>query len=215
MGIGRSIIKYLLLFFLLLPVLGGAGRAAAEPLRLMVLGDSLSAGYGLEAGESFPEQLVERLSARGHNLFLINASISGDTTAGGLARLDWSLAEQPDAVIVALGGNDVLRGLDPAAARQNLAGILEKLGERGLPVLLCGMQAPRNLGPDYAAEFDPIYADLAAEFGVLLYPFLLEGVALNPRLNLSDGMHPNQAGIAVMAERVLPLAEALLARVQK
>ncbi len=214
MGIGRSIIKYLLLFFILLPAVGSPA-SAAEPLRLMVLGDSLSAGYGLETGGSFPEQLVARLSARGHDLFLINASISGDTTAGGLARLDWSLADKPDAVIVALGGNDVLRGLDPAAARQNLADILSKLAERGLPVLLCGMQAPRNLGPDYAAEFDPIYAELAAEFGVLLYPFLLDGVALDPRLNLPDGMHPNKAGIAVMAEQVLPLAEALLARVQK
>lgn len=215
MVLRQAIFKYVALFFILLVSDATSWRAFAEPVRLMVLGDSLSAGYGLGPGESFPDQLVARLKDRGHDLTLINASISGDTTAGGRARLDWSLADRPDAVILALGGNDVLRGLEPAAARANLAAMLASLTSRGLPVLLCGMQAPRNLGPDYAAEFDPIYPELAAEYDVLLYPFLLDGVALDPALNQLDGMHPNKAGVAVMVGRVLPFAEQLLEQIKQ
>jgi acyl-CoA thioesterase-1 len=194
---------------------GGAREAEAQGggLRVVALGDSLTHGYGLPPDAAFPAQLERWLRANGApDVTVANAGVSGDTTAGGLARLDWSLAEGADALIVELGGNDLLRGLDPAAARANLDAILTKAGERGLPVLLSGMRAPGNYGPDYKAAFDAIYPELAAKHGALLDPFFLEGVAEDRTLWQADGLHPNAAGVAVIVERIGPLALELLAR---
>ena len=178
--------------------------AAAEPLKLLAFGDSLVAGYGLAPGFAFPAQLERALLAKGHNVRVINAGRSGDTTAAGRSRLEWSLAEKPDAVILELGANDALRGLDPGRAYDNLDAILTRLRAEGLPVLLAGMLALRNLGPEYQAEFESIYPRLSEKHGVALYPFFLEGVALDPALNLPDGLHPNGRGVAVIVERILP-----------
>ena len=181
------------------------GPAAAEtPLRLMAFGDSLTHGYGLAPEDSFPAQLEAALRAKDQAVEVINAGNSGDTTAAGLARLDWALADRPDAVILELGANDALRGLDPADARANLDAILERLGQQQLPVLMAGMQAPRNLGRHYWEAFDAIFPALAEKHNVLLYPFFLDGVALDPQFNQPDGIHPNAAGVAVIVERILP-----------
>ena len=178
--------------------------AAAEPVRLLAFGDSLVAGYGLNSAESFPAQLEVALRAKGHNVTVINGGVSGDTTAAGRARLDWSLAERPDAVIVELGANDALRGLKPSKAYENLDAILTRLKDENLPVLLAGMLALRNLGPEYREEFDAIFPRLAEKHDVPLYPFFLAGVVLEPGLNQYDGLHPNANGVAVIVERILP-----------
>ncbi|EHI48610.1 lysophospholipase L1-like esterase [SAR116 cluster alpha proteobacterium HIMB100] len=183
---------------------------AAAQQKLMVYGDSLVAGYGLDAGLGFPEQLQSALTAAGRDIRVLNAGVSGDTTAGGLARLDWALADRPDAIIIVLGGNDLLRGLNPAQTRDNLRAMLTRLRMQDIAVLLCGMLAPVNLGPDYRQQFDSIYPDLATEFGLELYPFFLEGVALNPRLNLLDGLHPNTQGVAAITTNILPYVTRLL-----
>lgn len=188
---------------LLLPAPGRGAESAAE-VRILVLGDSLSAGYGLPAAEAFPAQLEWALRQAGKPVRVFNGGVSGDTTAGGLARLDWALAEGPQLVILQLGANDALRGLDPALAKANLDAILTRLKADGIAVLLTGMHAPRNLGPAYYNKFDPIYPDLAKKHQVPLDPFFLEGVALRPELNLADGLHPNPKGIAVIVQRVLP-----------
>ncbi|MEL7529529.1 MAG: arylesterase [Pseudomonadota bacterium] len=188
--------------------------AFSADLKLVVLGDSLSAGYQLGAEEGFPEQLQKALDERGFSVEVVNAGVSGDTTSGGLSRLDWSVGPDADAVILELGANDALRGIQPGLTRQNLDEMTRRLRERGVEVLLAGMLAPRNLGPEYADVFDPIYADLAKAHDALLYPFFLEGVALNPDLNLSDGMHPNADGVAVIVDNILPKVEELLARAQ-
>lgn len=187
----------------LLPLAALAAKEGDE-VRILVLGDSLSAGYGLAAAEAFPAQLERALRDGGKRVRVINAGVSGDTTSGGLARLDWALAEKPQLVILQLGANDALRGLDPALARANLDAILTRLKRDGVKVLLTGMRAPRNLGPGYYNKFDPIYPDLAKKHQVPLDPFFLEGVALRPELNLADGLHPNPKGIAVIVKRVLP-----------
>jgi acyl-CoA thioesterase-1 len=187
--------------------------ARAEPLRIVALGDSLTAGYGLEPAESFTIQLEKALKARGHDIVIVNAGVSGDTSSDGLARVDWSVGEDADAVIVELGANDALRGVDPAITREALDGLLARLGERGLPVLLAGMLAPPNLGRDYGAKFNPVYPELAAKHGTLLYPFFLDGVAARPDLNQSDGTHPNAEGVAIIVERIVPSVEALIAAV--
>ncbi|MBI1776024.1 MAG: arylesterase [Proteobacteria bacterium] len=186
--------------------------AAAEgkTVRLMALGDSLTAGYGVAAEDAFPAQLERRLRAAGLEVTVVNAGVSGDTTQGGLARLDWALADKPDLALVALGANDALRGLDPKLAFANLDRILSRLGERGVGVLLVGMKAPRNLGEDYVSAFDGIYPKLAAAHKVPLYPFMLDGVALDPALNQADGMHPNAKGVAVLVERMLPSVRRLI-----
>ena len=189
--------------------------AAAETLRIVALGDSLIAGPGLEADQTFSVRLEAILHARGHDVTIIDAGVSGDTTRDGLARLDWSLGSDADAVILELGANDALRGIDPAFARAALDAILDQLSERELPVLLAGMIAPPNLGDHYAAAFNPIFGDLAAKHGTILYPFFLDGVAGNPRFNLKDGMHPNAAGIDIIVERILPAAEALIIRAEE
>ena len=183
--------------------------AGATPV-IMVLGDSLVAGHGLPQGQAFPDILKNKLATDRIDVTMINAGVSGDTTAGGLARLDWSLAENPDAAIVVLGGNDLLRGLDPQASYENLNAIINRLKDRNVKILLAGMQAPRNLGANYVAEFERIYPALAAEHDVLLYPFFLDGVALTVDLNQPDGMHPNQAGVDVIAQKIMPLVKQLL-----
>jgi len=189
-----------------------APSARADMPRLLVLGDSLVAGYGLPPGQSFPDQLQLDLAATGRQVSVINAGVSGDTTAGGLARLDWSLADNPDAVIIVLGGNDMLRGLSPRGTRDNLNAIISRLRGRGIEVLLAGMMAPRNMGADYVSSFDAIYPTLATSHDIEFYPFFLDGVALDPELNLDDGLHPNQRGIAEISRRILPAVERLLAR---
>ena len=178
--------------------------AAEKPIRIVVLGDSISAGFGLPAGEALPAKLEKALKAKGLNVAVENAGVSGDTPAGGLARLDWSVAEGTDAVIVELGANDALRGTDPKQTRAALDAIIRKLKERKIAVLLTGMLAPRNYGPDYVAAFDSIYPELAAAHGVLLYPFVLAGVAGEAALNQADGIHPNEKGAAIIAEMLYP-----------
>lgn len=182
-----------------------------QTLKMVAFGDSLTAGFGLEDAQSFPAQLEDALKARGHDVEVLNAGVSGDTTAAGLQRFDWAIPDDADAVILELGANDALRGFDPAIPRRNLDAILAKLKARNLPVLLAGMSAPRNLGQTYIDKFDPIYDDLAAKHDVLLYPFFLDGVALDPALNLPDGLHPNAKGINVIVERILPSVEELIA----
>ena len=190
------------------------GPAVADPLRIVALGDSLTAGLGLEANASFAARLEGALAARGHDVVIVNAGVSGDTASDGLARVDWSVGDDADAVIVELGANDSLRGVDPAITRDALDRLLARLGERRLPVLLAGMIAPPNLGADYGAAFNPIYAEIAARHGALLYPFFLDGVAARRDLNQPDGLHPTAAGVDVIVERILPSVEALIARVR-
>jgi acyl-CoA thioesterase I len=187
---------------------------AGGPIRLLVLGDSLTAGYGLPAGQGFVPRLEAALRARGRNVRVLDAGVSGDTTAGGLARMDWALAERPHAVLVELGGNDGLRGLPPGQSRANLSAILDKLAARDIPVLLAGMVAPPNLGGEYGREFLSTFADLARERpGVVFYPFFLDGVAAEASLNQPDGIHPNARGVEEVVRRILPAVETLLARV--
>jgi acyl-CoA thioesterase-1 len=187
-----------------------AGSAAE--LRVLALGDSLTAGYGLAAADAFPSQLERALRAAGVPARLINAGVSGDTSAGGLARLDWALAEKPDAVVLCLGANDALRGLDPAQMEANLDKILTRLRQHNLPVLLAGMLAPPNLGADYGRQYNAVFARLAEKHGAVFYPFFLDGVAAAPGLNQPDGMHPNADGVAVIVERILPQVKVLLGR---
>ena len=186
------------------------GAAQAEPARILVLGDSIAAGYGLAADEAFPARLESHLRRAGHEVRVIDAGVSGDTTAGGFARLDWALADRPHIVIVELGGNDGLRGIAPQATRANLDAILARLKARGPRVLLTGMLAPPNLGAEYGRAFDAIYPELAAKYGVALYPFVLDGVAAQPDLNQRDGIHPNARGVAVMVDRIAPYVVRLL-----
>jgi acyl-CoA thioesterase-1 len=192
----------------------GAIPAQAAEIRLMMLGDSITAGYGLARGQALPARLEAALRARGRAVRVIDAGVSGDTTAGGRARLDWALAENPHAVIVALGGNDGLRALEPRASRANLAAILDALAAKNLPTMLTGMLAPPNLGAEYGREFASSFSDLARERpGVVFYPFLLEGVAGDLSLNQPDGIHPNVAGVEELVRRMLPYVDSLLGKV--
>ena len=188
----------------------GAGVAAAEPMRILALGDSLTAGYGLERQDSFPVQLEHALIEAGIDAVVSNAGVSGDTSAGGRARLSWVLAEKPHVAIVELGANDGLRGLDPATTFANLGAIVARLQEAGVAVLLTGMQAPPNLGPEYGRAFAGLYARLAAKHGVVLYPFFLDGVATIPALNQNDAIHPNADGVAVIVKRMVPYVKRLM-----
>lgn len=198
--------------FIALAGIFAALPARAEPLRILALGDSLTAGYQLPAEAAFPVQLEAALKARGHDVIVINAGVSGDTTAAGLARLDWSLGEGADAVIVELGANDALRGLPTASARANLDKIVASLSERGIPVLLAGIAAPRNMGEEYVAEFERMYAEIAAEYDAILYPNFLEGIPISPETVLPDGIHPTQKGVAIIVEGILPQVEELIER---
>jgi acyl-CoA thioesterase I len=187
---------------------------AAEPVKIVALGDSLTAGFGVPAQAAFPARLEAALRAKGHAVEIANAGVSGDTPAGGLARLDWSVPEGTDAVILELGANDGLRGADPKLTRATLDAILRRLTERRIAVLFAGMHAPRNLGPDYVKAFDAIFPELAAAYDVVFYPFFLDGVAGASALNQGDGIHPTAAGVDVIVARILPKAEELIARVK-
>ena len=187
---------------------------AAREVTLLALGDSLTAGYGLQPSDAFPVKLEAALRAKGHDVRVVNAGVAGDTALDGYSRLDWALSEEVDAVIVELGANDALRGLPPSQAEQALDRLLARLAEKRLPVLLAGMRAPPNLGPEYQAAFDGMYQRLAEKHGTLLYPFFLDGVAADTKLNQADGMHPNPAGVDVIVTRILPSVEDLLKRVQ-
>jgi len=189
-----------------------AGLAADRPVRIVMLGDSITAGLGLPAQNALPAKLEKALKAKGIAVAVENAGVSGDTSAGGLARLDWSVGEGTDAVILELGANDALRGNDPQQTQKALDRIIAHLTERKIAVLLTGMLAPRNLGPDYAKAFDPIYPALARAHDVVFYPFILDGVAANPALNQGDGIHPNAAGVDVIVERLAPKVEELVGR---
>lgn len=184
--------------------------ARAETVTIVALGDSLTAGYQLAPGKGFPAQLEAALRAEGYDVTVIDAGVSGDTTSGGLSRLDWSVGPEANAVIVELGANDALRGVDPAVTRKNLTAILDRLEERNLPVLFAGMLAPPNLGPEYGAEFKAVFDELG-ERDVIYYPFFLEGVAARPTLNLADGIHPTAEGIAVIVRNILPEVKELVA----
>src|SRR3984957_4139162 len=188
-------------------------RVRAEPVRLLVLGDSLSAGFGLPHADGFEAQLAAALHARGHDVRIIDAAVSGDTTAGGLARLGWALGDGADGAIVELGANDGLRGVDPADTEANLTAILDKLAAKHIPVLLTGMYAMPNLGADYGGAFRAVFDRLGKRPGVLYDPFFLQDVATIPALNQSDGMHPNAEGVKRIVARLLPLVEKLLAEV--
>ncbi|WMS44177.1 arylesterase [Acuticoccus sp. MNP-M23] len=192
-------------------LLAGLSAARAETVTLVALGDSLTAGFQLAPGAGFPAQLERALQAEGMDVSVVDAGVSGDTTSGGLARLDWSVGPDADAVIVELGGNDALRGLDPESTRENLTAILDRLEARGLPVLLAGMLAPPNLGAEYGNDFKAVFDDLSAR-DVIYYPFFLEGVAGDPALNIGDGIHPTDDGVGVIVTNILPKVRELVAR---
>ena len=193
-----------------LPLTLSISGAAAADTKILALGDSLTAGYGLKQGEGFADQLQTAFRKMGRPVTVINGGVSGDTTAGGLARIDWALGDKPQVVIVELGANDMLRGLDPAAAKANLAAIIDKAKASGAKVLLCGMMAQRNLGPDYVEQFDAIYPDLARQDGVALYPFFMSGIVqpdgtADKTLLQGDGLHPTEAGAALIVQRIMPV----------
>lgn len=186
--------------------------AADRSVKIVALGDSLTAGYGLPAQETFPAQLEKALRARGHAVEIENAGVSGDTATGGLARLDWAVPDETDAVIVELGANDMLRGVDPKVTRAALDALLDRLKRRRVAVLLAGMRAAPNLGPEYGQEFERIFPDLAAKHDVVFYPFFLDGVAAQTKLAPRDGMHPNAEGVKEIVTGILPKAEELVVR---
>jgi acyl-CoA thioesterase-1 len=210
----RNMVVRLFLCNVLLAIGLVTSARAAEPLRIVVLGDSLVAGFNIRVSDAFPAQLERALKTKGHNVEVINAGVSGDTTAAGLDRLQWAVPENADAVIVELGANDALRGLDPKAARANLEKIIKAVKAQGADVLLAGMMAPRNLGPEYVKAFDGMYPDLAKTYDTLLYPFFLDGIAMDPGYNLGDGLHPNPKGVAEITRRILPKVEELIERVR-
>ena len=191
-----------------------AAAAADRPVRIVALGDSLTAGLGLPADQAFPAKLEQALRAKGLAVEVTNAGVSGDTASSGLARLDWSIPEGTDAVIVELGANDMLRGIDPRITRRALEGLVRRLADRRVAVLLAGMRAAPNLGPDYGRDFEAIYAELAARNDLLLYPFFLDGVAGEVELNQRDGLHPTAAGVDAIVARILPKVEELVSRVR-
>lgn len=187
-----------------------ATPAAAHVPVILDFGDSITAGYGLPAGQTFPARLETWLGERGIAARVVNAGVSGDTTAGGLARLDWALADKPDLVILALGANDALRGIDPSAVRDNLDKMIVKIQASGAKLLLVGMLAPPNWGEAYKSEFDRIFPELARIHHLPLYPFLLEGVAMKPELNQPDGLHPNDRGVAILVDKIAPMVAGLI-----
>jgi acyl-CoA thioesterase-1 len=222
MGVARqrgSFVMTLLLLLaglmVLMPTTGYSQAAPTRALRIVALGDSLTAGYGLPQTAAFPVVLERALKARGRTVEVVNAGVSGDTASGGLDRLDWSVPEGTDGVILELGANDMLRGIDPAVTRAALDTIITRLKARGIPVMLAGMYAVRNLGPDYVQRFDAIYPELAAKYGLVLYPFFLDGIVGQRQLNLPDGLHPTAEGVNIIVERMLPTVETFLARLSE
>ena len=209
----RFFMHIAVLMLALMTIAGPAWADATKPVKLVVLGDSLSAGLGLPAQDAFPAKLQKALQAKGIAVDMINAGVSGDTSSGGRDRLDWSVPEGTEGVIVELGANDALRGLDPAVTRAALTDIVTKLKARKIAVMLCGMLAPPNYGADYAARFNSIYPDLAKQFDVPLYPFFLDGVAADAKLNQADGIHPTAAGVDIIVANVMPTVEAFLRNV--
>ena len=201
-AVNSRIAAFLVLLVCVLAVSGAQAQTA--PIKLAVLGDSLAAGYGVKPGEAMPARLEVALKAAGRNVAVINHGVSGDTTAGGVERLDWMLADKPDIVLVELGANDALRALDPVGTERNLDIIVTRLKAAGVTVWLAGMLAPRNYGPEYAAQFDGLYKRLADKHDVPLYAFFLDGVAQDPALNQADGIHPNPRGVDIVVERILP-----------
>jgi len=189
-----------------------SAKAAGRTIRLVAFGDSLTAGYMLPADKAFPAVLERALKARGRDVAIANAGVSGDTTTGGLDRLDWSVPDGTDGVILELGANDMLRGVDPAIPKKALDEIVSRLKGRGIPVLLAGMRASANLGPDYVARFDAIYPELAERYGLVLYPFFLAGIAGDRAFNLPDNLHPNPRGVERIVEGILPKVETFLDR---
>lgn len=202
-----------LLFNGLLLLAASPGKAET-PVKVVAFGDSLTAGFLLKPDESFPAQLAGALAAKGYTVEMSNAGVSGDTTAAALERFDWAIPPGTEAVILELGANDALRGQPPAEAKANLEAIITRLKERNITILLAGMRAPTNWGPDYQRAFDAMYTDLATRHGLILYPFFLEGVALDKSLNLDDGLHPNAKGIARIVENIMPKVEELLRQVK-
>ena len=206
----RPFFRRLFILGLLASFFTASSLAYTETKRLIIFGDSLVAGYGLPSEEGFTGQLQTRLEDEAMAIEVINAGVSGDTSAGGLARLDWSLAEKPDYILIVLGGNDLLRGINPADTRQNLDQILARLQTLGVQTFLAGMLAPVNLGPEYGAEFNPIYSELAKKYNTGFYPFFLKDVALVPKLNQRDGLHPNAEGVAKIIDEMMPILRPFL-----
>jgi acyl-CoA thioesterase I len=199
----------------MMAALPGIARAGdVKPIKMVVLGDSLSAGFGLPAAAAFPARLQKALKDKGIDVDMTNAGVSGDTASGGRDRLDWSVPEGTEAVIVELGANDALRGIDPRITRAALTDIVSRLKGRGIAVMLCGMLAPPNYGSDYASQFNTIYPDLAKSFDVTLYPFFLDGVAADAKLNQADGIHPTKEGVDIIVKNMLPTVEAFLGTIR-
>ena len=222
----RQMIKFgfspLLLLLLALPLVcpdavraQNASLKPEKPIRIVAYGDSLTAGYRLPQDQAFPVKLEKALRNRGHNVIVMNSGVSGDTAAAGLERLEWSLPKNLDAVILELGANDALRGLSPAVTKHALEEIIKILRSRNAEILIAGMQSPRGYGPEYAEAFASIFPTLAEKYDLIHYPFFLKGVALKPELNLSDGMHPNEKGVDVLVENILPSVENLIRRVRE
>ncbi len=211
----RHIVVLVIGIMTAVPVFAQSPSAQANPIRMVVLGDSLSAGLGLPAVAAFPAQLQKSLRNKGIDVDITNAGVSGDTASGGRDRLAWSVPKGTDAVIVELGANDALRGIDPRITRRALSDIVSRLKARGIAVMLCGMLAPPNYGSDYAARFNAIYPDLAKSFGVPLYPFFLAGVAANAKLNQADGIHPTAKGVEIIVKGVLPTVAAFIGTIKK
>ena len=203
------------LLFALMTAMDPAWAEAAKPVKLVVLGDSLSAGLGLPAQDAFPTKLQKALQAKGIAVDMTNAGVSGDTSSGGRDRLDWSVPDGTDGVIIELGANDALRGIDPDLTRTALTDIVQRLKARKIAVMLCGMLAPPNYGAEYAARFNSIYPDLAKKFDVPLYPFFLDGVAADAKLNQADGIHPTAAGVDIIVNNIMPTVEAFLRNISE
>lgn len=209
-------LKDFLRFFLSLAMTIALSSAVrAESVSLVGFGDSLMAGYQLPPEDAFPVRLQKALKDKGFDVTIANAGVSGDTTSGGLSRIDWSVPDGTKGVILELGANDALRGIPPEQSRKNLEAMIARLKERGIAVLLAGMMAPPNMGADYAARFNPIYPELAAKYDLEFYPFFLDGVAIDDALKLEDGMHPNSRGVGEIVERFLPVAERFIAKLAK
>ncbi|HEV7320280.1 MAG TPA: arylesterase [Ensifer sp.] len=202
-------------FLALMMTIALSSAARAETIGLVGFGDSLMAGYQLPPEDAFPARLEKALKEKGLNVTIANAGVSGDTSSGGLARIDWSVPDGTKGVILELGANDALRGIAPEETRKNIEAMIVRLTERGIAVLLAGMMAPPNMGADYAARFNPIYPELAQKYGLELYPFFLDGVVTEAKLKLDDGMHPNGDGVGVMVDKALPVVERFLTKLNK